>query len=65
MTNGVPVREQQHQRDTPGEGNGVLRRKEPVKGAEGDHGEVERPDTKDSPHIKRWDKDGVGMALFA
>ncbi len=41
------------------------RGEEAVKPAQPDHGEVKRPDTKNAPHIKRWNEDGTGVALFA
>ena len=39
-------------------------REEPVKPAQPNHGEVERPDAKDAPHIERGNMDGMGFPLF-
>ena len=35
-----------------------------TKPARGDHGEIERPDAKYPPHVKRWNVDGTGVPLF-
>ena len=35
-----------------------------TKPARGDHGEIERPDAKYPPHVKRWNVDGARVPLF-
>ncbi|MDT7810532.1 MAG: hypothetical protein QOH35_2823 [Acidobacteriaceae bacterium] len=39
-------------------------REQTVNPAHADHGEVKRPDTKNTPQIKGWNADSIRIALF-